>query len=483
MNLLAGVHIAWTAIYLFMGLYFALLGGLRRGRVEFSLFGLVALSNAVYNLALVFGMDTASPRWLLWQEVAIAAGLSVAPPLLDLVLRLSGQRARFARLVPVVWAHTALMVAMAFGGALLDGARIHRHVELGSATVSYVNTGLTTLGAVALAPLLGAFAFALALLARAAPAGDLWQRQAALGLGAWTVATLFDAVTGTLRIPAIFVGAHAAIAFMFTVSYALVAGVAEEARRKDAELQRTREALSSVRETLAQKEHLAAVGELSAIIAHEVRNPLGAITNAASSLRRESTSASDRALLTGIVLEECDRLNRIVKDLLTLARPLDLQRRAADPQELLARALGPARRARVELDVRVAPDAGATLYCDATLLLQALENVVDNAVNAMGEEGALTVALRRAVRDGVDGREFVVIDSGPGMNTEVRNNARRAFFTTRANGTGLGLAIVDRILTTHHGALEIDSRPGAGTTVRLFVPDGRPSEPTASAPG
>lgn len=478
MNYLAGVHIAWTAIYLFLGVYFALLGGERRVRVEFSLFGLVALSNAAYNLARVFGQDIPGARWLFWQELGFAAGVWVIAPLLDLVLRLTGKRERHPRLVALVWGYAALMVVLSFGGALLNGERVLRVVEVGQVSLTYLNSHLTILGSLALPPLLGAFAFAGYTMARSALHGSPWRRQIAVSLAIWTLSALFDAVTGALHLNVVYVAEHAAIAFMFTVSYALVAGVTEEARAQETELRRTREALSSVRETLAQKEHLAAVGELSAIIAHEVRNPLGAITNAAASLRRESTSASDRALLTGIVLEECDRLNRIVKDLLTLARPLDLQRRAADPQELLSRALGPARRAKVELDVRVAPDADAPIYCDATLLLQALENVVDNAVNAMGDDGALTVALRRAVHEGVDGREFVVIDSGPGMNTEVRNNARRAFFTTRANGTGLGLAIVDRILTTHHGALAIDSRPGFGTTVRLFVPDGRPSEPT-----
>ena len=101
----------------------------------------------------------------------------------------------------------------------------------------------------------------------------------------------------------------------------------------------------------------------------------------------------------------------------------------------------------------------------------ALENVIENAVQATGTGGSLTITLSRKTRQGVDGREIAVIDTGEGMNTEVRNSARQAFFTTRTTGTGLGLAIVDRILTSHKGAVDIESRRGDGTTVRLFVPD------------
>ena len=108
---------------------------------------------------------------------------------------------------------------------------------------------------------------------------------------------------------------------------------------------------------------------------------------------------------------------------------------------------------------------------DAHLLRHALENVIENAVQAMGTGGMLTVTLTRKSRQGVDGREIAVIDTGEGMNTEVRQSARKAFFTTRTTGTGLGLAIVDRILTAHRGAVDIESRRGEGTTVRLFVPE------------
>nr|MBK7068176.1 hypothetical protein [Deltaproteobacteria bacterium] len=204
--------------------------------------------------------------------------------------------------------------------------------------------------------------------------------------------------------------------------------------------------------------------------------PLAIILNAVASLRRPIPTR-ERDLLLGILEEEADRINRIVTDLLTLARPLHPEAREILPKELIIRCLGPAERAGTEVELRSSPEAETPIQCDAHLLRHALENVIENAVQAMGTGGALTITLTRKTRQGVAGREIAVIDTGEGMNTEVRNSARKAFFTTRTTGTGLGLAIVDRILTAHRGAVDIESSRGEGTTVRLFVP-----EPPTAAP-
>jgi two-component system sensor histidine kinase HydH len=254
------------------------------------------------------------------------------------------------------------------------------------------------------------------------------------------------------------------------LSFAFTARLTEAFAGRDAELARVRDALE-------QREALAAVGELAAIVAHEVRNPLAIILNAVASLRRPQLSPRERDLLHGILEEEADRINRIVTDLLTLARPLHPEARETLPRELITRCLGPAERAGTEVEVRSSPDAETPIHCDAHLLRHALENVIENAVQAMGTGGMLTITLTRKTRHGVEGREIAVIDTGEGMNTEVRNSARKAFFTTRTTGTGLGLAIVDRILTAHRGAVDIESSRGEGTTVRLFVP-----EPAVDAP-
>jgi len=102
-------------------------------------------------------------------------------------------------------------------------------------------------------------------------------------------------------------------------------------------------------------------------------------------------------------------------------------------------------------------------------------------VQAMTGDGAITVRLRAATIDGVDGLAIDVVDTGEGMDTLVRQRAKDPFFTTRPSGTGLGLAIVDRIVEAHGGRFVIESRAGEGTTATVLLPYGRASEPPASS--
>jgi signal transduction histidine kinase len=312
-------------------------------------------------------------------------------------------------------------------------------------------------------------------------AGRPWCRPIAEAYGVVVLTALWDVAIGIAEAPLPYLSEHVLLAFVSVTAYALLERLLDELSARTAELRSLDGVLKSVRQTLAEREHLALVGELSAIVAHEVRNPLAVIRNATSSLQKPDRPANERLLLFSIIEEECDRLNRLVTDLLTLARPISPQLRMVDVPELLDRSLEPARRADTEVDVRFDLSGAEPLYCDAQLLRHALENLVENAVQAMGARGALTVTVtRRANTEGTD-REFAVIDSGEGMNTDVRNNARRPFFTTRTSGTGLGLAIVERIVTAHHGALDIESKRGRGTTVRIRIPEQRPSAPDVSA--
>src|SRR5207237_7553290 len=98
-------------------------------------------------------------------------------------------------------------------------------------------------------------------------------------------------------------------------------------------------------------------------------------------------------------------------------------------------------------------------------------------VQAMGAGGSLTICVRSSIEDGTDGLAVDIIDTGEGMDTQVRSRALDPFFTTRPSGTGLGLAIVDRIVDAHGGRLAIDSRAGEGTTVTVFLPERSPNEP------
>jgi signal transduction histidine kinase len=250
-----------------------------------------------------------------------------------------------------------------------------------------------------------------------------------------------------------------------------------ELRSRTSELSRSYEDLRAAQEELVKKEQLAVVGELAAVIAHEVRNPLAIIANAVSGLRKQ-ISRQDHETLLAILDEETSRLNRLVTDLLRYARPVSVQRSDFSLADVLERALSLAAQDRgtIRTELRLEGHDGR-VYGDSNLLRQVFDNLVVNAVQAMGAMGTVTVRVRAASEDGVEGAAIDIIDTGEGMDTQVRTRARDPFFTTRPSGTGLGLAIVDRIVDAHGGRLAIESRAGEGTTVTVFLPNGSANEP------
>jgi signal transduction histidine kinase len=252
----------------------------------------------------------------------------------------------------------------------------------------------------------------------------------------------------------------------------------KELRTRTNELRRSYEELRAAQEELVKKEQLAVVGELAAVIAHEVRNPLAIIANAVAGLRRPAISREDHEVLLAILDEETSRLNRLVTDLLRYARPVNIQRSHLALGDLLERALALANTGAktIRMELQIEAHEGR-LWGDANLLRQVFDNLIDNAVQAMGTGGTLTVRVRATTDEGADGLAVDIIDTGEGMDTQVRSRALDPFFTTRPSGTGLGLAIVDRIVDAHGGRLAIESRAGEGTTVTVFLPHGSPSEP------
>ncbi len=238
----------------------------------------------------------------------------------------------------------------------------------------------------------------------------------------------------------------------------------EDLKKSYAELARTQQ-------QLLRRERLAALGELSAVVAHEVRNPLGAIFNSVATIRHLIDPASPALRLVDIVGEEADRLNRMVDELLDFARP-------ASPALMpvpLARLLEDSVRAALvdsqgPVEVMWAVDTAVPpVLADERMMRQAFLNLALNAVQAMPRGGTLRVGARR-----VDGSPHEVqvefSDTGLGIPPNVRERIFEPFFTTKAKGTGLGLALVKRIVESHSGRLVLESEPGQGTTFRLFLP-------------
>jgi signal transduction histidine kinase len=163
-----------------------------------------------------------------------------------------------------------------------------------------------------------------------------------------------------------------------------------------------------------------------------------------------------------------------VQELLRYARPVNIQRTHFSLLDVLQRAVGQSCADHPGIHTAFECECDeARIWGDANLLRQVFDNLADNAVQAMGSEGTLTLRLRSATEtDGTSGLAVEVIDTGEGMDAQVRSRARDPFFTTRPSGTGLGLAIVERIVVAHGGHLVIDSHAGEGTTVTVFVPYG-----------
>jgi len=191
----------------------------------------------------------------------------------------------------------------------------------------------------------------------------------------------------------------------------------------------------------------------------------------------------DRQTLLGILDEEASRLNRLVGDLLRYARPVRCERQPVALREIVERALALAQ-ARPDVAVTLTePEPLEKIQADPQLLRQVLENIVNNALQAMPGGGTLAVNLAAQTVDGSSGVEIQVKDTGEGMDTTVRDRAFDPFFTTRAAGTGLGLAIVARIVDAHGGQLKIYSDVGEGTAVHVFLPQhGEPAPSRRSIP-
>lgn len=231
--------------------------------------------------------------------------------------------------------------------------------------------------------------------------------------------------------------------------------------------------LAAAQDGLVRKERLAAVGELAAQIAHEVRNPLGAILNSVSRLRQLVPPAEEARELVGIVSEESQRLARMVEDLLDFARPRAPSCRPEDLADIVRSAVEGASRAvaldRIELTLSLAEDV-PRVSVDAPMIRQAVLNLLTNAVQAMSGHGRLTVRTRVEHKGLARFARIDVSDTGPGVPAELATRLFQPFFTTRASGTGLGLAVVRRLIEAHQGSAGFHSSPGQGSTFTLSLP-------------
>ncbi len=234
------------------------------------------------------------------------------------------------------------------------------------------------------------------------------------------------------------------------------------------ELRKQADQIIEIEEQLRRADRLSALGELSAGMAHEIRNPLGSIKGTAEILR-DGVAADDPKLeFAEILIREVDRLNKVLEDFLRFARPAPVEHGRFSPNAVVNDVLELTRQqaARNQIKVQVALDDDIEIPGLGEQIKQALLNLVLNALQAMPDGGLLEVSSKILNNE----IHIKVMDDGPGIAPEDRERIFNPFVTTRDSGTGLGLAITQRIIRGHEGYIVLNSTPGQGASFTICLP-------------
>ena len=231
--------------------------------------------------------------------------------------------------------------------------------------------------------------------------------------------------------------------------------------------------LSEIRrlqDQIHRQEKLAAMGGLAAGVAHEVRNPLSSIKALATFFAGQFADGSQAREAAGVMIQEVDRLNRVITELLDFARPSDLNRQPNDIGLLLSRSIQliqqDAANKNIDIDLHTEKDV-CDPWIDSDRLAQCLLNLYINAIQAMENGGTLTVQCTAAGNGDVN---ITVKDTGSGIPPDQLNKIFDPYFTTKKRGTGLGLAIVYKIIEAHQGQIAVHSTTGQGTSFTITIP-------------
>ncbi len=238
------------------------------------------------------------------------------------------------------------------------------------------------------------------------------------------------------------------------------------------EVCRLRDELHEKNRELQRRERLAALGEMAAGVAHEIRNPLGGIGLYASLLQRDLTDQPEQLEIAGRIGVGVHNIESIVGDILAFAGDAEPNRSQAKLAEIMEGALTQATLRASELRAHVAMDApgnNVDVFCDPGQIERALLNLLLNALDAAGEGGHVWVrAAQDADEPGLIG--ITVEDDGPGIAPDLLQRVFNPFFTTKDTGTGLGLAIVHRIAESHGGRVTVCNRGEGGAVFTLRIP-------------
>ncbi|MFN7916428.1 MAG: ATP-binding protein [Vicinamibacterales bacterium] len=224
-------------------------------------------------------------------------------------------------------------------------------------------------------------------------------------------------------------------------------------------------------ERLREQEALARLGQMAAVVAHEVKNPIAGIRGALQVIASRMPADSRDKPVIGDIIARLDSLNGIVHDLLVFARPRQLRSEPVDLDRLIRATLHLLHRDPTFANLAVNfPESEAIAAADAEQLQLVFTNVLMNAAQAMGGTGEIRIGISRHVTDGQPEFVIAIADAGPGMPQDVREKVFEPFFTTKHRGTGLGLPIAKRIVEAHGGRIDIEVPEGGGTVVHIALP-------------
>jgi two-component system sensor histidine kinase PilS (NtrC family) len=232
-------------------------------------------------------------------------------------------------------------------------------------------------------------------------------------------------------------------------------------------------------EEVALKKRMAALGEMAAGVAHELRNPLASLSGSVQVLQRDLRPRGEAGELMEIVVKETKRLDGIIRDFLLFAKPGRFHPMRVDIAPLLAETLSLLEHSdELRPDHRIVTEAGSEpvpAYVDVNRMKQVFWNLAKNALKAMPQGGTLVARARR----GPEGAQVSFADSGVGMSEDEVVKSFQPFHSTFVGGSGLGMSIVYRIVHEHGGRIQVQSRKGAGTTVTLALPAAAPAREAA----
>ena len=260
------------------------------------------------------------------------------------------------------------------------------------------------------------------------------------------------------------------------MAVAVLAGSLSRAQRKarqrleasSAELSAAYEKLNETFEQLRHSDRLASLGQLAAVISHEIRNPLGSIQGAVDILGEGIPASDPRSEFAQIARKEVAALDRLTSEILQFSKPSPPKQLPIDPQEIIEAAcrLCADQARRQQVDISLEPAPAARILVDPEQVKQVLLNVLINALQVQPSGGKIEIRVSHESEDIV----ISIRDSGPGIATEQLDRIFEPFYTTKRDGTGLGLAISYQLVSHNGGRIRAESAPGQGACFRVSFP-------------